>query len=141
DRGDAANLSKDEKDARRKVHETIQKVSDDVGRRYNFNTGIAAIMELMNTLQKADMASAGGRAVVAEGLDAVIRMLSPIAPHITQALWIAFGNDGLVIDAPWPVVDESALVRDSIEVVVQVNGKLRAKIEVAANASKDDLEA
>ena len=141
DRGDAANLSKDEKDARRKVHETIQKVSDDVGRRYNFNTGIAAIMELMNTLQKADMASAGGRAVVAEGLDAVIRMLSPIAPHITQALWIAFGNDGLVIDAPWPVVDESALVRDSIEVVVQVNGKLRAKIEVAANASKEDLEA
>jgi len=141
DRGDAANLSKDEKDARRKVHETIQKVSDDIGRRYNFNTGIAAIMELMNTLQKLDLSATGSRAVVAEGIDAIIRMLSPIAPHISQALWAAFGNDGLVIDALWPQVDESALVRDSIELVVQVNGKLRAKLEVPASAGKDELEA
>ena len=141
DRGDAANLSKDEKDARRKVHETIQKVSDDIGRRYNFNTGIAAIMELMNTLQKLDLSATGSRAVVAEGIDAIVRMLSPIAPHISQALWAAFGNDGLVIDAPWPQVDESALVRDSIELVVQVNGKLRAKLEVPASAGKDELEA
>ncbi|MEC8104401.1 MAG: leucine--tRNA ligase, partial [Pseudomonadota bacterium] len=92
DRGDLGQLNKDEKDARRKVHETIQKVSDDVGRRYNFNTGIAAVMELINTLQKQKLDSAGARAVVSEGLDAVVRMLSPIAPHIAQSLWEAFGN-------------------------------------------------
>jgi leucyl-tRNA synthetase len=98
-------------------------------------------MELMNTLQKLDLSATGSRAVVAEGIDAIVRMLSPIAPHISQALWAAFGNDGLVIDAPWPQVDESALVRDSIELVVQVNGKLRAKLEVPASAGKDELEA
>ena len=141
DRGDASNLSKDEKDARRKVHETIQKVSDDIGRRYSFNTGIAAVMELINTLQKQKLDSAGARAVVAEGLDAVVRMLSPIAPHIAQSLWEAFGNDGLVLDAPWPVVDEKALEKDSILLIVQVNGKVRAKLEAPATASKDELEA
>ena len=139
--GTLENLSKDEQDVRRKVHETIQKVSDDIGRRYNFNTGIAAIMELMNALQKVDLSSNGGRGVVSEGLNAIIRMLSPMAPHITQALWVAFGNDGLVIDATWPVVDESALVRDSITLVVQVNGKLRAKLEAPVSAGKDELEA
>jgi len=141
DRGELSSLSKDEKDARRKVHETIQKVSDDVGRRYSFNTGIAAIMELINTLQKQDISSTGGRAVVAEGLDAVIRMLSPIAPHMTQALWEAFGHEGLVVDAPWPEVDEKALEKDSILLIVQVNGKVRAKLEAPATAGKDELEA
>ncbi len=139
--GDLSSLSKDEKDARRKTHETIQKVSDDVGRRYSFNTGIAAVMELMNTLQKVDLESAGGRAVVAEGLDASIRMLSPIAPHMTQVLWEAFGNDDLVVDAAWPAVDEKALEKDSILLVVQVNGKVRAKLEAPASAGKDELEA
>lgn len=141
DRGDIAQLNKDEKDARRKVHETIQKVSDDVGRRYSFNTGIAAVMELINTLQKQKLDSAGARAVVAEGLDAVVRMLSPIAPHIAQSLWEAFGNDGLVLDASWPVVDKKALEKDSILLIVQVNGKVRAKLEAPATASKDELEA
>ena len=141
DRGELSSLSKDEKDARRKLHETIQKVSDDVGRRYSFNTGIAAIMELINTLQKQDISSTGGRAVVAEGLDAVIRMLSPIAPHMTQALWEAFGHEGLVVDAPWPEVDEKALEKDSILLIVQVNGKVRAKLEAPATAGKDELEA
>ncbi len=141
DRGDLGQLNKDEKDARRKVHETIQKVSDDVGRRYSFNTGIAAVMELINTLQKQKLDSAGARAVVAEGLDAVVRMLSPIAPHIAQSLWEAFGNDGLVLDASWPVVDKKALEKDSILLIVQVNGKVRAKLEAPATASKDELEA
>lgn len=141
DRGDISDLSKDEKGARRKVHETILKVSDDFGVRNSFNTGIAAVMELINTLQKQKLDSAGARAVVAEGLDAVVRMLSPIAPHIAQSLWEAFGNDGLVLDAPWPVVDEKALEKDSILLIVQVNGKVRAKLEAPANASKDELEA
>ena len=141
DKGDAANLSKDEKDARRKIHETIQKVSDDVGRRNNFNTGIAAIMELLNALQKLDLTQSGSRAVVSEGLDAIIRMLAPVAPHITQSLWQAFGQSGLIIDAAWPAVDESALVKDSLLIIVQVNGKVRAKLEVPASASKDEIEA
>ncbi|MBE0483584.1 MAG: leucine--tRNA ligase [Bacterioplanes sp.] len=134
------DLDKASKDARRKVHETIQKVSDDIGRRYHFNTAIAAIMELLNTLQKVDLSSAAGRSVVAEGLEAIIRMLSPMTPHISQALWQAFGHDGLVIDAPWPELDSSALVRDTLQIVVQVNGKLRAKLDVAANIGKDELE-
>ncbi|MDP2547415.1 leucine--tRNA ligase [Oceanobacter sp. 4_MG-2023] len=137
----AVTLNKSDKDARRKLHETIAKVSDDIGRRYNFNTGIAAIMELMKTLTKLDLAVESSRAVAAEAMDAVIRMLSPMAPHITQALWVAFGNEGLVIDASWPVVDESALVADTIQVVVQVNGKLRAKLDVSATIGKDELQA
>ena len=141
DKGDAANLSKDEKDARRKIHETIQKVSDDVGRRNNFNTGIAAIMELLNALQKLDLANSGSRAVVSEGLDAIIRMLAPVAPHITQSLWEALGQSGLIVDAAWPEVDESALVKDSLLIIVQVNGKVRAKLDVPASASKDEIEA
>jgi leucyl-tRNA synthetase len=138
---DTAALSKDEKDVRRKVHETIAKVSDDVGRRYHFNTGIAAIMELMNTLQKADRSQGQGAAVVYEGLQAIVRMLSPIAPHICQVIWQAFGQTGLVLDADWPAVDKEALVKDSIQLVVQVNGKVRAKLEASASAGKDELEA
>jgi len=141
DQGDLSSLTKEEKDARRKTHETIAKVSDDIGRRYHFNTAIAAIMELLNTLQKLDFNSSSSRAVLRESLDAIIRMLSPITPHISQVLWQAFGNEGQVVNASWPEVDSSALVRDSIEIVVQVNGKLRAKVEVAADISKEDLEA
>lgn len=133
-------LDKTNKDVRRKVHETIQKVSDDVGRRYHFNTGIAAIMELLNTLQKVDLTHAAGRSVVSEGLEATIRMLSPMAPHITQALWQAFGHDGLIIDAQWPELDSSALIKDSLQMVVQVNGKLRAKFEVPAQTDITELE-
>lgn len=141
DRGSLADLNKDEKDAYRKVHETIAKVSDDIGRRYHFNTAIAAVMELMNSLHKLELSREGGRAVIAEGLDAVIRMLSPITPHITQVLWEAFGHSGFVVDATWPQVNQQALVRDSIEIVVQVNGKLRGKIEVPADTNKEAIEA
>ena len=140
DRGHADTLNKDEKDARRKLHETIAKVSDDFGRRYHFNTGIAAIMELMNSLQKLNLNTAGGRAIVTEGLEAIVPMLAPITPHLSQKLWEALGHDGFVVDAPWPVVDERALLRESIEVVVQVNGKLRGKVEVPVDISKEDLE-
>lgn len=140
DQGQLTDLNKDEKDARRKLHETISKVSDDFGRRYHFNTGIAAVMELMNSLQKLDLTRTAGRAVVSEGLEAIVAMLAPITPHLSQELWQHFGHTGFVVDAPWPAVDKNALVRDSIEVVVQVNGKLRGKVEVAADISKEDLE-
>ncbi len=136
----ADQLPKADKDARRKLHETIAKVSDDIGRRYNFNTGVAAIMELMKTLTKLDLAVESSRSVALEAMNAMIRMLSPMVPHITQELWVAFGNEGLVLDASWPAVDESALVADTIQLVVQVNGKVRAKLDVPASASKDELE-
>ncbi|MFV8819505.1 leucine--tRNA ligase [Haliea sp. E17] len=137
---DTAALDGPQKDARRKIHETIAKVSDDYGRRQTFNTAIAAVMELSNELGRLD-ASEQGRAVLAEGLRAVVLMLNPIVPHICHALWAQLGGAGDVLDAPWPAVDESALVRDSLEVVVQVNGKVRAKMDVPADADKAALEA
>jgi len=132
------SLNDEQKAARRKVHETIQKVSDDIARRNAYNTAIAAIMELMNTLQKLDKQDGQNRAVLHEGLVAITKMLAPITPHICHILWQELGFEGLVLDAPWPTVDESALVRDSITIVAQVNGKVRAKLEVPANITKED---
>lgn len=130
-------LNDEQKAARRKVHETIQKVSDDIARRNAFNTAIAAVMELTNTLVKLDKTDEQSRAVLKEGLVAMVKMLAPIAPHMCHELWKEFGNDDLVLDAPWPDVDEAALVRDSITIVVQVNGKVRGKLEMPANIDKD----
>ena len=130
---------KPERELRRQIHETIKKVSDDIGRRQTFNTAIAAIMELLNALNKASY-TPESRAVVQEGLEAVVLMLSPIVPHITQLLWEILGRFGLVIDVTWPQVDESALIQDEIKIVVQVNGKLRGHITVPADADKKTLE-
>ncbi|MDX1736250.1 MAG: class I tRNA ligase family protein, partial [Halioglobus sp.] len=137
---DTGALDEQQKAARRKTHETIAKVSDDYGRRQTFNTAIAAIMELCNELGKLDD-SDQSRAVLDEALRAVVLMLSPIVPHISHALWPALGGAGDILDAGWPALDESALARDSIQVVVQVNGKVRAKMDVPADADKDALEA
>jgi leucyl-tRNA synthetase len=134
---DVNSLDDKQKAARRKTHETIQKVSDDIARRNAFNTAIAAIMELMNTLQKLDRSNDQSRAVLKEALIAITKMLAPIAPHMCHVLWQELGHNDLVLDAPWPVVDESALARDSIQIVVQVNGKVRAKLELPANVDKD----
>jgi leucyl-tRNA synthetase len=126
---------------RQSVHATLAKVSDDVGRRYTFNTAIAANMELMNEMGRLDDASAQGRAVMQEALETVVLMLSPIVPHITHALWIALGHEQAIIECSWPAVDASALVQDSIDLVVQVNGKVRGRISVAADAGKEAIEA
>ncbi len=126
---------------RRQIHATILKVSDDVGRRHTFNTAIAAVMELVNNLGRFKDDSDAGRAVVREGLEATVRLLAPIVPHICQALWQALGHQQAVIDAHWPVADESALKRDSLQLVVQVNGKLRGKISVASGAEGDEVKA
>ena len=136
---DAAALDADQKALRLKTHQTIAKVSDDIGRRYTFNTAVAASMELLNAINKLDDTSEQGRAVTGEALDAVVRMLSPIVPHICHELWEVLGHDSALIDERWPDVDESALVQDSIELVVQVNGKLRGRITVATDASKDSI--
>jgi leucyl-tRNA synthetase len=135
-----ADLNAAQKAIRHSVHSTLAKVSDDVGRRYTFNTAIAANMELMNTLSRFEDESAQGRAVMQEALDAVVLMLSPMVPHITHALWYALGHQQAVVDCQWPAVDESALVQASIALVVQVNGKVRGRIEVAPDASQEVIE-
>lgn len=126
---------------RRKLHETIARVTDDVEKRQTFNTVIAANMELFNELNRFEGSDQVANGVITEVLQNMIKMLSPIVPHIAHALWSQVGGTGLVIDAPWPEVDASALVRDEIELVVQVNGKLRGKIQVAATADKAMQEA
>ena len=138
---DPAVLDDTQKAVRRKTHETIAKVSDDYSRRQHFNTAVAAIMELSNELGKLEDRTGQSLAVEREALRAAVLMLGPIVPHICHALWCELGGAGSVMDAPWPELDESALVRDSIEMVVQVNGKVRARMEVATSMGKDDVEA
>jgi len=136
---DVASLTAAEKALRRQVHETIVKVNDDIGRRYTFNTAIAAMMELLNALNRAEK-SVQVSAIIQEGLEAIVLMLSPMVPHVTQTLWEALGHDGLVIDVAFPQSDMTALIKDEIELVVQVNGKLRGKITVAVNAENQEIE-
>jgi leucyl-tRNA synthetase len=137
---DPATLDDAQKDLRRKLHQTLEKVSDDVGRRQTFNTAIAANMELLNELGRFQDSSEQGRALFQEALEAIVLMLSPIVPHITHELWHELGHADAIIDQAWPVVDASALAQDSIELVVQVNGKLRGHIRVAADASREAIE-
>jgi leucyl-tRNA synthetase len=134
-------LNAAQKAIRHAVHSTLAKVSDDIGRRYTFNTAIAANMELMNTLSRFADGSEQGRAVMQEALDAVVLMLSPIIPHITHALWYSLGHQQAIVDCSWPVVDERALVQASVALVVQVNGKVRGRIDVAPEASREEIEA
>jgi leucyl-tRNA synthetase len=136
-RPDAAALNAAQKDLRRKIHQTIAKISDDIGRRYTFNTAVAASMELLNAVNRFDDGTDNGRAVEREALEAVVRMLSPMVPHICHALWEVLGHETALIDEPWPAVDESALAADLVEIVVQVNGKLRGRISVAADAGNE----
>ncbi|RBW49326.1 leucine--tRNA ligase [Marinobacter sp. F3R11] len=137
---DVSTLNQAQKDLRRKTHETIAKVSDDISRRLTFNTAIAAVMELLNEVSRLNGEEPQTRAVRQEALEAAVMMLSPIVPHICHTLWQALGHSTPVVDAPWPSADESAMVRSEIQVVLQVNGKVRAKAEVPADISKADLE-
>ncbi len=137
---DKSALTAEQKDLRRKTHETIKKVSDDCDRRLTFNTAIAAVMELTNTISRFSDTSDQGRAVVREALEAATLLLAPIVPHIAHNIWKELGHAEPVVAANWPVLDESALARDSITLVVQVNGKVRAKLETAADADKASLE-
>ena len=139
---DPAVLDAGQKALRRQVHETIQKVGDDFGRRHAFNTAIAALMELLNALNKFSDQSDQGRAVRHEALEAMVLLLNPVVPHISHALWQVLGHAQAVLeDQPWPQADPAALVRDTLKLAVQINGKLRATIELAANASKEEAEA
>jgi len=138
---DTSLLSATQKTLRRQVHETIEKVSDDIGRRYAFNTAIAALMELLNALGKFDDSSDQGRAVRHEALEAMVLLLNPVTPHIAHALWQVLGHgETLIEDQAWPTVDASALTKDVVTLAVQVNGKLRGTIDVAVSLPKDAIE-
>jgi leucyl-tRNA synthetase len=136
-----AELNQSQQNLRRKTHETIAKVSDDFGRRQTFNTAIAAVMELLNEVGKsADRQAPHGLAVEREALEAAVLVLSPIVPHICSTLWRELGHGDNLLDASWPQVDDSALIKSTIQMVIQVNGKLRAQIDVPAEAKKEDIE-
>jgi leucyl-tRNA synthetase len=132
-------LSPQTQDFRRQLHQTIAKVSDDIERRKQFNTAIAAIMELMNAMAKLENDPAT-RSVKQEALEAIVLMLAPIVPHICRSLIMALKPGACLMGSAWPTVDAAALVRDEIELMLQVNGKLRGKITVAVDAGKDTIE-
>ena len=138
---EVASLDDSQKAVRRAIHLAIRQASTDVGQHHKFNTAIAQVMTLMNVLEKASTASEQDRALLQEGLQTVALLLAPITPHICHVLWQLLGMNGAIIDAQWPQVDESALAQDSLVLVVQVNGKLRGQIEVAATASREAVEA
>lgn len=134
-------LNAKQKQLRRELHKTIAKVSDDIGRRNTFNTAIAAIMELMNHLTKAPLATPEDKAVMQEAIRSVTLMLTPIVPHLGHQLWQAIGDGKTQVeDIAWPQVDQEALVEDEKLIIVQVNGKLRSKITVAADINQSDIE-
>jgi leucyl-tRNA synthetase len=134
-------LTPAQQDLRRKLHQTIAKVADDIGRRYTFNTAIAAVMELSNALSRSDDGSEQGRALMQEALEASVRMLAPIVPHASHALWQALGHADAVVDAPFPEADPRALVQEAVEWVVQVNGKRRGSVRLAPDAGRGAAEA
>ncbi|HET6593253.1 MAG TPA: class I tRNA ligase family protein, partial [Xanthomonadales bacterium] len=134
---DPAALDGEQKEMRRLVHDTIAKVSDDVSRRYTFNTAIAAVMELTNHLSRFNAGDAAGRAVVREAWLAIVRLLAPITPHICEELWAELGGEGRLYNTAWPEADEAARERRQVTLVVQVNGKLRARLELEPGASRE----
>jgi len=135
-----AALDDKQRDLRRALHRTIVKVSDDIGRRYTFNTAIAAVMELINGVSKFDVQNDQDRATLQEALDAIVLMLSPIVPHICHRLWYLLGHESAVTEESWPVADLDAVQADTLQIIVQVNGKLRARLQVPADASSQELE-
>jgi len=137
---EAGLLDDAQRELRRQVHVTIDKVNDDLGRRYTFNTAIAAVMELLNAMSRFEDAGVQGRAVMQEGLEAAVLLLSPIVPHICHALWRALGRSEPVLEAEWPRADPAALQRTDITLIVQVNGKLRARLTVPVDAGREQLE-
>ncbi|MEM0911168.1 MAG: leucine--tRNA ligase [Pseudomonadota bacterium] len=133
-------LSKEQKALRRVIHDKISKITDDIERRQTFNTAIAKLMELLNTLQKFHIRNDTDKAVYQEGVIALVKMLNPITPHICEVLWKALGQEQELQTAPWPIADASALVEDEKLIIVQVNGKVRSKVTVPADIDKQALE-
>ena len=135
------SLSAEERNLRRAVHKTIRKVTEDLDERFHFNTAIAAVMELLNILQPAELSTPQFPAVMKEALQNIILLMAPFVPHITEELWQRLGNSSQLTQAPWPVFDPAVVVDEELLVVVQVNGKLRSKLTVAAGTGEDELKA
>ncbi|MCS5710590.1 leucine--tRNA ligase [Candidatus Berkiella aquae] len=133
-------LNEKQKDLRRLTHETISKVTDDLKRRYTFNTAIAAMMELTNAVAAYNIENETDKVIKQEAFEALVLMLAPMVPHISHVLWKAFGHDEAVLDAVWPTIDENALKRDQITLVVQVNGKMRANLSLPIDVTKEAAE-
>ncbi|VUD53093.1 Leucine--tRNA ligase [Thalassocella blandensis] len=137
----ADKLNQKQKDLRRKTHETIKKVSDDFGRRQTFNTAIAAVMELLNEVNRhADRSNADGLAVEREALESALLLLNPVVPHICHTLWEQLGHQDNILDMAWPNFDDEAMQKSSEVIVCQVNGKVRDKLDVPAGSDKATLE-
>jgi len=137
----ASTLNKEQKAVRQKTHQTLGKITDDMSRRHSFNTAIAALMELSNTLTKFNATDEASMAVRAESIGIILKALSPMTPHICHHLWEALGHTTPMINEAWPSVDETALAQDEIQIIVQVNGKLRAKLMLSADMDKSQVEA
>ncbi len=135
--GDWDHLSEHSRGLRREIHEALRQALIDFGR-YQFNTVVAACMKMMNSLTKLE--GSEGAAVRHEGFSILLRLLAPIAPHVSHTLWIELGYGDDILKAAWPVEDETALIKDSIELVVQVNGKVRGKINVATGADQEAIK-
>jgi leucyl-tRNA synthetase len=133
---DVAGLTAAQRNLRRAAHQTLAKAADDIGRRRNFNTAIAAVMELLNAVGRFDDPSHQGRAVRHEALEISVLALAPITPHVCHTLWKELGHETAIVDERWPEADQAALVQDVIEIVVQVNGKLRSRIGLPVNADE-----
>ena len=132
-----------ERDLYRKTHETIAQITRGLDGSFTFNTAIAAIMSLLNAVDAAgvdDQAPLSARQVYRHALEMIVLLISPFAPHIAEELWRVLGHTSGVLEASWPVVDEAALERDQLELVVQVNGKTRDRVSVAASAPSKEIE-
>ena len=134
---DKRQLNAAQKELRRIAHHTLEKVTDDIGRRRSFNTAVAAVMELLNAVGKFDSKPLYGRVVAHEALEIAVMCLSPVIPHVTHELWHQLGHETALIHEPWWKPDPEALVQDHIEISVQVNGKMRARVGVPADATQE----
>ena len=133
-------LSKEDKAMRFTIHSTLKKVTEDLSEKFGFNTAISALMELINEMYKYKELENKNNYVIKEGIETIITILSPFAPHIGEELWQMIGKEGSIFDISWPKYDETALVKDEIEVVVQINGKVRGKLSISSNVSKEEME-
>ncbi|SHJ51593.1 leucine--tRNA ligase [Tepidibacter formicigenes] len=134
------NPSKEDKKARYVIHSTLKKVTDDISGKFGFNTAISALMELVNEMYKYKELEARKECILKEGIETIITILSPFTPHLAEELWSMIGKEGSISQICWPDYDESALVKDEIEIVIQINGKVRGKLNLSANITKEEME-
>ena len=137
---DVSSLNEEQRLVRQKTHLALQKVGDDFGRRHSFNTAIATMMELNNAISRYSDVSEQGMAIKQESIEIMVKCLSPVIPHVCHHLWFLLGGKNAIVDSSWPVVDESALVQENVQVIAQVNGKLRAKLMVPLNSNNEAVQ-